>query len=234
MSKATLGETLDIHIGGIEHIQVHHTNEIAQSESANGVKYVNYWMHHEMIEIDGGKMSKSKGNVYTLDDLINKGFEPLVLRYFFILSHYRSKQNFTFEALEASSVAYSRLISILQSKLNTKTGKVDVNYKEKFMDALSDDFNVTKALSVLWDLVKDKTISDEDIIATVFDFDKVFGLSLSEKAHAKIEVEKEELEPEIAELIKARQEARDKKDWVEADRLRKDLKDKFNYNVIDK
>jgi cysteinyl-tRNA synthetase len=234
MSKATLGDTIDIHIGGIEHIQVHHTNEIAQSESANGVKFVNYWLHHEMLEVDGGKMSKSKGNVYSLDDLISKGYNPLVLRYFFLLGHYRSKQNFTFEALDSAAVAFSRLINILQDKLLAGIGKVNIDYKEKFITSLSDDFNISKAVSVLWDLLKDKSIDDSDIIATALDFDKVLGLKLIENIETKIKKEGEELSPEILSLVQKRQEARERNDWTEADRLRQELKDKFNYNVIDK
>src|SRR5690349_17738905 len=102
MSKDTLGKTLDIHMGGVEHIPIHHTNEIAQSEAANGVKFVNYWLHHELLLIDGGKMAKSIGNVYLIKDLEEKGFSSLDYRYFLLQAHYRSKQNFTWEALKAA------------------------------------------------------------------------------------------------------------------------------------
>ena len=233
MSKATLGNTIDIHIGGIEHVQVHNTNEIAQSESANGVRFVDYWLHHEMLEIDGEKMSKSKGNIYTLDDIIKKDYDPLVLRYFFLLGHYRSKQNFTFEALDASSIAYSRLVNMLHSKYGGNKGNVNSEYKEKFISELSDDFNIPKGISVLWELVKDKNLSNDDIVATALDFDKVLGLSLAQEIVKDIEGDLN-LEPEILQLMQKRQDARDKKDWNEADRIRRELKEKFNYNVIDK
>jgi cysteinyl-tRNA synthetase len=113
MAKSELGDTIDIHMGGVEHIPIHHTNEIAQSEAANGVEFANYWLHHELILIDGGKMSKSLGNVYYLEDLAEKGFAPLDFRFFLLQAHYRSKQNFTWEALGASATSRKRLVDTL-------------------------------------------------------------------------------------------------------------------------
>ena len=232
MSKATLGDTLDIHIGGIEHIQVHHTNEIAQSESTNGVKFVNYWLHHEMLEIEGGKMAKSKGNIFTLDDLIEKGYNPIVFRYFVLLGHYRSKQNFSFEALDAAAVAYSRLINILKSKISKTDGKMVIVYRNKLIEALNDDINIPKALSVLWDLIKDTSLDDGDIVYTALDFDKIFNLNMLEEINKTFT--DSDLAPELKLLIEQRNAAREERNWAEADRIRKELKDKFNYNVIDK
>ena len=232
MSKATLGETIDIHIGGVEHIQVHHTNEIAQSESANGVKFVNYWLHHEMLDFDGGKMSKSKGNIYTLDDLINKGYDPLVLRYFFLQAHYRSKQNFTFEALDGAGTAEQRLIKLIKHLKFTTGGVILLEYKKKFIASLEDDINIPKALSFAWDVLKDTELEDNDKFATVNDFDRVFGLKINEKFYEK--TDETSSSPEIVELIKAREKARNSKDWPKADRIRKELKVKYDYEVMDK
>jgi cysteinyl-tRNA synthetase len=232
MSKSTLGDTIDIHIGGVEHIQVHHTNEIAQSESANGVKFVNYWLHHEMLEIDGGKMAKSKGNVYTLDDLINKGYDPLALRYFYLLAHYRSKQNFTFDALDAANTALDRMNKSLKALISNKVGTVNKEYKTKFIKALEDDINVTKALSIAWELLKNPEIPEEDKVATIFDFDKVFGLNLKGKT---LEIKKDvKLSPEILDLLNQREKARLDKNWEEADRIRKKLSVEYKYQVVDK
>lgn len=148
MSKDRLGNTIDIHMGGREHIPTHHTNEIAQSEAANGVKFSNYWIHHEMLLIDGGKMSKSIGNVYSLDDLEEKGFDPLDYRYFLLQAHYRSKQNFTWEALEASSKGLEnlknlrhKLLRSLRSDMPTSVGE-DEKLQAELRNALEDDFNI--------------------------------------------------------------------------------------------
>lgn len=233
MSKATLGDTLDIHMGGVEHIQVHHTNEIAQSESANGVKFVNYWLHHEMLEIDGGKMSKSKGNVYTLDDLMQRGYKPEVFRYFLLFGHYRSKQNFTFEAMDAASVALSRLIGAIKNLGSNDNGEIIEKYNEQFKNSLEDDFNVPKALSVLWDMLKDKEQKSENVLATIKRFDDVLGLGLISMA-SEVEVEKILDNPQIKLLIEQRQKAREEKDWSEADRIRQELKEKYGYTVVDK
>jgi cysteinyl-tRNA synthetase len=232
MSKDTLGDTIDIHMGGMEHIPVHHTNEIAQSESANGVRFVNYWLHHEMLEIDGGKMSKSKGNVYSLDDLIKKGIDPLTIRYFFLLAHYRSKQNFTFEALDAANTAYKRMIKLLQGLQNEKGGKIIEIAKRSFISALEDDINIPKAVSIVWDVLKDKTLADEDKFVTVLDFDRVLGLNLQKRISQEIPEEKPS--EEILKLLLDRDEARAKKNWTESDRIREELKTKYNYNVVDK
>ena len=187
MSHALLGSHFDIHMGGIEHIPVHHSNEIAQSESANGEKYVNYWVHNEHLLVDGKKMSKSEGTSYLLSDIMAKGIHPLTLRYFFLQAHYRSKQNFTWEALEASDVAYNKLkrqIEILRQSpvsLVIKPADVDTNamqIQEKFLKAINNDFNFAQALAMVWTLIKDKELSSEAKLHLIDDFNTVFGLEL--------------------------------------------------------
>ena len=131
MIKKSLGDTIDIHMGGIEHVSVHHSNEIAQSEAANGVKLANYWIHNEHLLINNGKMSKSSGTAYTLKDLEDKGFSPRALRYFYLQAHYRSQQNFTFEALKASQKALSGLESKLK-KLGSNLGQLNEEFKNQF------------------------------------------------------------------------------------------------------
>lgn len=236
MAKDTLGKTIDVHMGGIEHIPVHHTNEIAQSESANGQTFVNYWLHHEMLLIDGGKMSKSLGNVYSIDDLSEKGFEPLDFRYFLLGAHYRSKQNFTWESLGAASTAYSKLVSkVANIKENIdpndvllKSELIENEFYVSFKNALEDDFNIPAGLAVVWDLIK----SDEQpniIYSLLLSFDTVLGLNLD-----KIDQNDTKKIPKEAEaLLKKREEARAEQNWDLADSLRDRLKNEFDIEPND-
>jgi len=214
MNKLIFGPTIDIHMGGVEHIPVHHTNEIAQSEAANGRPFVNYWLHNEHLTVDGAKMSKSGGTAYSLADVIAKGYDPLVLRYFFLGAHYRSKQNFTWEALEAAKSALDNLRSQLAS-CQPETGIVDKVLKQKFVSALEDDFNLPAGLAVVWEVLK-SALPAGDKRATILDFDRVLGLGLSE-------IKTEEIPAAIKNLAEARWRARLEKDWTEADRLRDEL-----------
>lgn len=232
MCESLLGKTIDIHMGGIEHIPVHHTNEIAQSESANGVEFVKYWLHNEHLTVDGGKMSKSGGTAYSLSDVKAKGYEPLVLRYFFLQAHYRSQQNFTFEALEASKMALNNLRSVIVrgdpslrlGQAPQSHGKIDSGFKNKFIGAISDDFNMPQALALVWEILK-SDLSDKDKLATILDFDKVLGLEL-----AKIKPEK--IPIEVIQLAEKRLIVRKNKDWTESDRLREEIK-KLGYIIED-
>lgn len=235
MAKDTLGTTIDIHMGGREHIPTHHTNEIAQSEAANGVKFTNYWLHHEMLLVDSVKMSKSLGNIYTLEDLEEKGFEPLVYRFFLLQAHYRSKQNFTWEAMEAAKVAYEKIIKKLQEINNTISGDNisalphDASVQQ-FKAALEEDFNLPKALAILWEVLKSE-ISNQEKYATILDFDKVLGLSLEAKSKEK----KSEIEysDEVKALINERIQARVEKNWAKSDEIRDRLKKEFGVEVRD-
>jgi len=226
MAGELLGKTIDFHMGGVEHISIHHTNEIAQSESANGVKFVNYWLHNEHLLIDGKKMSKSEGTAYILDDLIDKGFDPIVLRYFFLNAHYRSKQNFTWEALQGANLSYKRLKKQVSQLQNTKEkGEIAQLYKERFVRALENDFNIPEALALLWELIKSE-IKDADKLETIKDFDCVLGLNLLDNT-------KVEINPEAQELIEKRQLARKLGNWTESDELRDRLKEEFAVVIED-
>ena len=188
MSKHYFGAHFDVHMGGIEHIPVHHTNEIAQSECANDEKYVNYWLHNEHLLIDGNKMAKSEGTAFTVNDIINKNINPLTLRYFFLQAHYRSKQNFTWEALLASQTAYNKLKKQIENlkllspiKLNkiliAQNSKEKINlYEEKFLKAINNDFNTSQALAIMWILLKDKDIMSDEKLNLIYKFDQVFGI----------------------------------------------------------
>ncbi len=193
MSKFFLGNSFDIHLGGIEHIPIHHTNEIAQSENANGEKYVNYWMHNEHLLVENKKMSKSEGTSFLLSDVISmvdnfdgnkkisESLKALVLRYFFLQAHYRSKQNFTTEALKASFSAYNKLLNkihFMGLESSHFFGVVNEHYINKFTLVINDDFNTPKGLAILWELIKDKDVSNSEKLETIFEMDKVLGLNL--------------------------------------------------------
>jgi cysteinyl-tRNA synthetase len=181
-----LGEQFDIHTGGIDHVSVHHTNEIAQSESATGKKpFVKYWMHHEHVDIGNAKMAKSEGNFFKLMSIQERGLYPITYRFWLLMGHYRTKMNFNWEALEGAEIALKRLYN-LYLELGEEVGKVDKEYKHKFQKFLADDLDTPRALVVLWDLMKDENISSGDKKATVLDFDKVLGLGFENLKEEKI------------------------------------------------
>ncbi len=216
MASKYLGKTIDIHMGGIEHIPVHHTNEIAQSESAYGVKFVNYWLHNEHLSVDNKKMSKSLGNIVALDDLRKKKFNPLALRYLFLQAHYRSKQNFTWSVMESAQKGFDNLINQIK-ELGNQSGKISEEYKDRFIEKIEDDFNTPQALVIAQKLLK-SDLSKQDKLATILDFDKVLGLGLD-----KIRKEKIVIPLEIKQLVEAREKARQKQDWAAADKIRKQI-----------
>lgn len=214
MSKKLLGDTLDIHMGGIEHVPVHHTNEIAQSESANGVPLAHYWLHNEHLMVNGGKMSKSEGTAFSLAEIKAKAFDSLALRYFYLQAHYRSRQNFTWEAMQAAQNGYDNLLKQVSS-LGKKVGQINLDFKQKFQTVISDDFNTAQALAIVFELFK-SDIPDEDKLATVLDFDQVLGLGLKVKKEVKI--------PEkVQQLFLERKTARQNKDWKRSDELRSEM-----------
>ncbi|MBN1331708.1 cysteine--tRNA ligase [Candidatus Dojkabacteria bacterium] len=230
MAEDTLGQPIDIHMGGVEHIQVHHTNEIAQSECGYGKKFANYWLHHEMLLIDGGKMSKSLGNIYTLDQLIEKGYDPLDYRYFLLQAHYRSRQNFTWEALEGAKSARKKLVATLREM--QKGGKILSEYKKKFDESLETDFNLPQALAVVWDILKSEE-PDADKRATILEFDKVLGLKLTTN-EVMPRVFTDDQYNQIEDLIEQRAIAKKSNDFETADKIRTLLKSKYNVLVQDK
>jgi len=227
ISNKHLGKTFDIHMGGVEHISIHHTNEIAQSESANGVKFVNYWIHNEHLLINNKKMSKSEGNSYSLEEIKNKGFNPLSLRYFFLQAHYRSKQNFTWSAMKSAQNGLESLRNKIKA-LGNDYGKIDKKYQKKFVEKISDNFNFPQALAVTQELLK-ANLTDKDKLATILDFDKVLGLNL-DKIHK--EDKQVKLPKEVLSLMKQRETARQNKQWQKADEIRKEI-EKRGYKMKD-
>ncbi len=213
ISLKFLGEYLDIHCGGVDNIFPHHTNEIAQSESYIGHPWCNYWFHVEHLNDETGKMSKSKGEFLTVDLLINKGYDPLAYRLFCLQSHYRRQLVFSYQGLDNASNIYKTLKTKIKSLKNE--GKVEnyQNYIEKFKKALEDDLNISAAITILYDSLKDNTLSDATKLYLVNDFDQVLGLDL-------LKEEKIEVEDEIKELINKRNEAKKNKDFVTADQIR--------------
>lgn len=232
MSRKYLGDVFDIHTGGVDHIPVHHENEIAQSEALVGKKTVDYWVHGEFMLVNNGKMSKSLGNTYTIADLEKKGYSAMDFRYFCLNTHYRKKLNFTFEGLDGAKTAYARLLAVLY-KHKTSQAKTDDDkirdYKKQFADAINDDLNIPLALGVLWKAVKEP--ASRDIYDMALDFDKVFGLSL-DKARPDETAPAEEIPQEIIELAQKRADAKKAKNYAEADALRAEINSR-GYSVTD-
>ena len=227
MSRKYLGELFDIHTGGIDHIPIHHENEIAQSKGYSGHIPANWWMHCEFLLVDGGKMSKSLNNIYTLEDLKNKGFSPLDYKMFTFTSHYRNKLNFTWESLESAKTALFRLKDGYQKHAE---GSEDVDdsvineYETKFHEAINDDLNMPQAMSVVWDVIKNP-IKSKKFAELLRKFDQVLGVKIDEK-------EEIELPKEIEDIIEERKQARTDKDCNKSDELRDKLFD-LGYVVKD-
>ncbi len=230
MSMKYLGEQFDIHCGGIDHIPIHHTNEIAQSEAATGKKWVNYWMHNEFLILGKGKMAKSSGEFLTLSVLVDKGYDPLDYRYFSLGGHYRSQLQFSYESLDAARNAregLSKRIVRLKSEFDPSPadsleGKA-AECLEGFREALASDLNTPKALSWLWTLLKDKNITGADKLSAAYDMDRVFGLGLED---LEPESTDEELSEEMLSLITEREEARKNRNFKRADEIRDQLLEK--------
>ena len=227
MSKKYLGEKFDIHTGGVDHIPIHHENEIAQAKGATGKNPANIWMHVEFLLIDNGKMSKSLGNVYKIEDLEKRGFEPLAYRYLSYTSHYRNKLNFTWEGIKSAQISLNRLRELTLSHKG-KEGKISKDvldeYENKFLDAINDDINMPVAISVVWDLAKNE-VKSNDIYNLILKFDKVLSLDLNKKQEDK-KIKEENLPEEILEILDKRKKARESKDYALSDMLRDELKQK--------
>ena len=208
-----LGEQFDIHTGGIDLISTHHTNEIAQSECATGKKpFVRFWMHNEFVDTGGEKMAKSQGDFLRLKSLVGKNISPITYRFWLLMASYRTKVNFNWEALEGAETALKRLYA-LYTEFGISIGKINKEYQDKFKEQVQDDLDTSRALVVLWDVIKDENIFKADRKATVLDFDKVLGLGFKN-------LKEEKIPEEIEEIMKKREEARKKNDWEESDRLR--------------
>ncbi len=229
MSRKYLGDTFDIHTGGVDHIPVHHENEIAQSEALVGHKTVDYWMHVEFMQVDGGKMSKSLKNTYTVSELEQKGYSAMAFRYFCLNTHYRKKLNFTFEGMDAAKTAYNRLLAAVHSHKGGKSFDEETvkKYDELFTEAINDDINIPLGLGVLWNMLKEKP--SQAIYDLAMKFDKVLGLALdTESAPEKVEAPEE-----VIKLAELRLKARKDKDWAQSDVLREQIS-KLGYQIIDK
>ncbi|WP_315116407.1 cysteine--tRNA ligase [uncultured Clostridium sp.] len=235
MSIKYLGDRIDIHCGGVDHIPVHHTNEIAQSESALGHKWVNYWMHGEFLVLNKGKMSKSSGDFLTLSRLVEEGYSPLDYRYFCLQSRYRKQLLFSFESLEEARKALKKLRNkvnnIVKNKLEDE--KIDenkiYNYKEKFSFQISDDLNLPNAFTVLEEVIKETTLNNNEKAYLIEDFDRVFSLNLlSEEETKEILIDEKWVEG----LIEERNTARKNKDWARGDEIREILLSN-NIEIID-
>lgn len=213
MSSKYLGQPFDIHTGGIDHIPIHHTNEIAQSECAAGKKFVNYWLHENFLTLGGEKVSKSKGGLFTIPELEEQGFSPLAYRYFILTGSYRSPIEFSIEILKANQTAYQRLKNLISDIKDDN--KVNTSAVKEFTKAMEDDLNTPKALAVLWTLVRDESATGK--IGAIKEIDKVLGLNLLEK-------EKVHIPEEINSLLKEREHARKNKDWNKSDIIRDKIK----------
>lgn len=216
-----LGKALDIHCGGVDHIPVHHTNEIAQTESYTGHKWVNYWWHGEFLLDQSGKMSKSKGEFLTVSLLEKKGFDPIVYRFFVLNSHYRKQLVFSFESLTMAKAAYeklkSRVLTIKSEAINEDiTEKVEV-YKNKFKDQLEDDLNISNAITVLHEVIKANDLNNSEKLFLIKDFEQVLSLDLLKVR--EVEFSSDEI-THIEEMIALRKEAKKNKNFAEADRIR--------------
>jgi cysteinyl-tRNA synthetase len=239
MSMKYLGETFDVHCGGVDNMFPHHENEIAQSEAATGKVFVNYWMHNEHLQVEGKKMSKKLGNFYTLRDLLKKGYDPLSIRYLLLSTHYRQQFNFTFEGLNAAKSAlerYKNLLRRLQNNLDSKNGSsIDdrvvlqiQQVKQRFSDAMNDDLNISIALAALFDFIREiNNMLDADLISSkeaekvtevLLQFNSVLGLIPSVTNEAP-------MSSDIDVLVQKREAARRAKNWKEADIIRDQLND---------
>ncbi len=238
MSMKYLGNTFDIHTGGIDHIPVHHNNEIAQSECATGQPLAHYWIHSAHIIINSEKMSKSLGNIFTLQTLIDQGIEPLAYRYWLLGAHYSTQMNLTIDSLKAAQTGYKKLLNIFaELGENPKGGenikdenKPDEKYLNKFKEFVFDDLDTPKGLALIWDLTKDTTVDDATKRTTMLAFDSVLGLDFEN--FTKTKQNQQEIPRNIIDLMNLREIARKNKDWRRSDELRDEIF-KLGYQIKD-
>ncbi len=231
MAMNTLGDTVDIHCGGVDHIAVHHTNEIAQSEAATGKQFVRYWLHGEFLIMTQDKMAKSEGNIITVDSLKTKGINPLAFRYLCLGVHYRSPLSFSWESLQSAQEGlnnlYDKMMAIQKLLLNMHLGKKSEKietYRQKFLTAINDDLNTPQALSITWEVLKDN-LDDSDKRELLIWFDEILGLGLEK-------IKTVTIPSKVNKLIKEREKARLEKNWSQADNLRREI-EKLGFRVED-
>jgi cysteinyl-tRNA synthetase len=234
MARKFLGDTFDIHCGGIDHIPIHHTNEIAQSEACTGNPFAHYWLHGAFLEEDSGKMSKSKGEFLRLKLLIEKGYSPLDYRYMCLGTHYRKRLLFSWDVLDSAKSSFNRLRENIkrmrQENLPGAAGEEEIIklYKNDFTESVNDDLNMPQALAVMWDMARNTKLGDKAKLDLLYDFDKVLGLDLN-----KVEETANGVPEEIMELVRKRNEAKAAKDFKLADEYRAKVKE-LGYEIIDK
>jgi cysteinyl-tRNA synthetase len=233
MSIEHLGPQLDIHTGGIDHIAVHHANEIAQSESFTGKKpFAKFWVHHNFLRVDGEKMSKSLGNFFTIDDILAKGFAPQALRLLFLQSHYRSEQNFTWDSLAAAAKSLSKLQAAYLACRQDKDGSDSESSQQNLFDQLHSEFftqlendlHTSEALAVVWKLLK-TDLSAKLKLRLLVEFDSVLGFGLTALTDQAKTYRPDDLPPVVQELFKQRERARQNKDWAKSDQLRQEIEE---------
>lgn len=212
MAMKYLGETIDVHTGGIDHIPVHHTNEIAQSETATGKQFARYWMHVAFLTVDGGKMSKSLGNFYTLQDIVDKGYDPLAFRYLLLTAKYSAGLNFTWNSLDGSQKALSSLRERI-TEWDNKDVVPNSEFIEEFRKLVNDDINTPRAIALAWAVANDKALSDATKRSTILEFDKVLGLRLGSMVYTEIPAE-------VQTLVAKRDDLRKEGKWKESDVVR--------------
>ncbi len=236
MSKKFLGDTFDIHCGGIDHIPIHHTNEIAQSEACTGKPFVHYWLHGAFLEEESGKMSKSKGEFLRVKTLIDHGYTPLDYRYLCLGTHYRKRLLFSWEILEQAKTAMNRLKQNVQQirddarkNSDSRDASMPESEREKFLEAVNDDLNMPQGLAVLWGVIRNDKLTSLEKMNLVTDFNRVLGLDLDKD----IEAGNTNVPEEVMELVEKRIAAKKAKDFKKADELRDELKS-LGWEVVDK
>lgn len=233
MATEHLGKSFDIHTGGIDHIGVHHNNEIAQAEAANRKPYARYWLHNEFVTVDAKRIGKSEGNAITLKQLSDKGIPPLAYRYWLLTGHYRAPLNFSWEAVTAAQKARERALRVYSDLKGS--GTINDAYRDQFEAALFDDLNTPQAIAVMWELIKDETVSGGDKKKTLELFDTVLGIGFKKSAPetaTRISVREDALPQSVQDLVAARESARAAKDFAEGDRLR-DAINEAGYDIKD-
>jgi len=244
MSMKYLGEQIDIHTGGEDHLSIHHPNEIAQSEAATGKKpFVKYWFHSLFLAVEGKKMSKSLGNVYRVADIVAKGFSPMAMRYYYLSTHYRKQMNFSWEGMEGVSNSYKKLKREYQSLSADEVRMSDVFdrssdnllsnreifYRDEFVSSVEDDLNMAAAIATVWKVIRDDNLKNFEKIVLVENFDRVLGLKLSFPEATDLG---SSVPDEVKELVSKREEFRKNKDWQKSDEMRKEIEEK-GYKVSD-
>lgn len=233
MIMALLGKQIDIHTGGVDHIAIHHNNELAQAEAATGKQFARYWMHGEFITIEDKKISKSLRNTVNLRNLIDKGLSPQALRYWFLTGHYKTPMNFTWDAIEGASTAYTRLARAFL-ELPPSQMRPDPEFLKDFYAAIADDLNTPQAIGRVWDLLRDPAVAPAVKRASLAEADRILGLGLGQSGPvARVTViSTADLPQDVQRLVSARQEARDNKDFKKSDDLRAAIAKK-GYDIKD-